>query len=215
MFSALPWILGSWADDLSFIALAGLLPVRGSTRPCSPTRRAFSPLPTQPEVAMPTTQSEVPTSTTQTTAAAPKKTKKPKAPKPPPPPRPVKIERGTEVGPSLAGSHTTSDGESFPQPAGAEAIVQVAGTTEAPAEIEVHTEPVPEPQEPAPRPPLAVVDGGTQQPAIKREREATGSVPSQPRRRRDPNAPRPPPSAPPAEIVDISSTSSSEEECQQ
>ena len=206
LVSVLPWIRGSWTDDLSFVAVAGLPPVRESTRPCSPTRRAFSPLPTQPDA--PTTQSTAPAT------AALKKAKK-KAAKAPPPPRPVKVEQGTEVGPSLAGSHTTSDGESFPQlNVGAERMVQVAGTTEAPAEIEVHDEPVPEPHEPAPRPPLAVVDGGTQQPAIKQEREATGSVPSQPRRRRDPSAPKPPPSAPPAEIIDITSSSSAEEDQQ-
>ena len=112
------------------------------------------------------------------------------------------------MGPSLAGSsHTTSDGETFPQPAGNPVVVIAAAeTAEEPAGIELHSEqPVQQHREP-----LAAIGGG-QQSVVKQEAEGVdGAV--RPRRRRDPDAPKPVSSAPPAEIIDLSSTSSEDEQ---
>ena len=131
-------------------------------------------------------------------------TGKKKTRKTPRPPPPIKVEeRGTAVGPSLAGSsHTTSDGEVFPQPAGNPVIVTAAGDAEEPAGIELHLEPPAQQR----REPLVAIGGG-QQSVVKQEAAGTGGA-VRPRRQRDPNAPKPVSSAPPAEIIDLSSTSS-------
>ena len=211
-------------------ALAGLPPVRTSTRPISPPRQVlaslvnpvFATAPTAEERAAARELLNPPTEPVTTTAdvmevqtgqeGTAKKKKKVKAKvTQPPPPRPIKVEQSTEVGPSLAGSHTTSDGETFPQTAGSAATISAAATAEAPVAIELHAGPVDQ-AAPESRQPLAAIGDGLQRPVVKQEKGTGDASVSQPRRRRDPNAPKPPPSAPPVEVIELTSSSSEDDQ---
>ena len=182
--------------------MAGRSPVRAQlSRPLVPDT---SPATRHPAPPAALTTTEVTETRAVQSGTAGKKAKVKKTPRPPP----IKVEeRGTAVGPSLAGSsHTTSDGETFPQPAGNPVVIAAAGTAEEPAGIELHSEqPVQQHREP-----LAAIGGG-QQSVVKQEAEGVdGTV--RPCRRRDPNAPKPVSSVPPAEVIDLSSTSSEDEQ---
>ena len=180
------------------LALAGRSPVRAQlSRPMAPDLPPAARHPAPPAASASTEVTETRTDRTGTASRKARKT-----PRPPP----IKVEeRGTVIGPSLAGSHTTSDGESFPQPAGNPVVIEAAETAEEPVGIELHTEqPVHQQREP-----LAAIGGGQQ--SVKQEAAGTdGAV--RPRRQRDPNAPKRVSSVPPAEIIDLSSTSSEDEQ---
>ena len=212
--------------------MAGLPPIRASTRPISPPRPvlaslanpAFATAPTAAERAAarellnPSTEPNTTTTdvmevqTGQEATTKKKKNVKVKVTQPPPL-CPIKVEQSTEVGPSLAGSHTTSDGEAFPQPAGSTATIEASNTAETPAGIELHHEAVNQ-EEPEQRQPLAAIGGGPREPVVKQEKGAGDASVPRPRRPRDPNAPKPPHSVPPPEIIELTSSSSSSEDNQ-
>ena len=131
------------------------------SRPMVPDLPPAARHPAPPAASASTEVMETRTDRTGTTSKKARKT-----PRPPP----IKVEeRGTAIGPSLAGSHTTSDGESFPQPAGNPVVIEAAETAEEPVGIELHTE------QPAQqrREPLASIGGG-QQSVVKQEAAGFG-----------------------------------------